>query len=316
MKRFLVLFFVLIFVSSVYAACTPGTVTTAPCNAECDGIKIEDKCYDCGADDGVCPRDFGVNCDSYPDCDDCNIDKTKPECTVAVAGCTDCSFFDDSLCDSSSCNNIKCYWFKNTLLGIDLLAQNYCTYCVSGMTCEDYEFKVACEKDNCAITNCEWNNTEGCIESTFNADLCGDTPTCDIYENEDSCDRDPCEVYAQNALDVSTGLDDGSIDISETGVDICSWSLDKCNDCYLREIPDGSYGCFLDEQNYLTWLNSLEENQDDGCDFDLGILLLLISPKIFLILSVPYFLGLSLLFLFYFAFRVLNWFLFIIQNWH
>lgn len=87
MKRFLVIFFVLIFVSSVYGACTPGAITTGSCNSDCDGIKIEDKCYDCGDnDDGVCPRDFDVNCDSYPDCD-CDIDKTKPECGGAAVGC-------------------------------------------------------------------------------------------------------------------------------------------------------------------------------------------------------------------------------------
>lgn len=44
-------------------------LVTAECDSEKGGVQIEDKCYECGKLDDVCPEDFGADCKVIdPDC--------------------------------------------------------------------------------------------------------------------------------------------------------------------------------------------------------------------------------------------------------
>lgn len=44
-------------------------IVLAECDEKRGGVKIEDKCYDCGKPDKVCPTDFGADCKIIdPDC--------------------------------------------------------------------------------------------------------------------------------------------------------------------------------------------------------------------------------------------------------
>lgn len=58
-KRFLLILFLIISLPIVFAEC----------DEKRGGVKIEDKCYDCGTPDKVCPKDFGADCKIIdPDC--------------------------------------------------------------------------------------------------------------------------------------------------------------------------------------------------------------------------------------------------------
>lgn len=48
----------------------PRSGYNIPCNTKFGGIGIENTCYDCGANDNICPEDFkNVNCKiEDPDC--------------------------------------------------------------------------------------------------------------------------------------------------------------------------------------------------------------------------------------------------------
>ncbi len=115
MKKYFILVFVLIFISSVYAQCgdpqsdyDPTYSTASGCNSDCfKGVKIEGKCYDCGYDgDDVCPEDFfdAGTCDTV-DCD-CIGYENDPKCTGEGFDCSvieKCEDYDTDTCELDPC---------------------------------------------------------------------------------------------------------------------------------------------------------------------------------------------------------------------
>lgn len=199
---------ILMFASSVYAECNNRqSYYNGPCNADCRGISVEGKCFDCGGkwtqaaddaglgnvgdNDGICPNDFRGTNDPLICADD-----TDDDCGITPAGCTDCSELGQTDCNTGQCGTTRCYW--DTTLGDE------CESCTSGMTCSDYNNNDACTNDNCNTGNCGWVNGECKEISQETCKRCTSTGTCETVigtcsDDQKCISNSDCTTDSHNA---------------------------------------------------------------------------------------------------------------------
>lgn len=179
MKRLLILVFVLIFVSVVYAQCpiTPGR----------HGVEVEGICYDCGEVDGVCPEDFGVDCIVCDeDCEVCEEPPEEPpEEEEEPAECDIIEFCEDY--DVDTCTLDPCSIGSGTVDDYDIgdsVCYVMCTDEDDGV-CLEAECVTcpyvceACGEIGCAIDEAECDSIIAICESDENCNDCDNLELCE-----------------------------------------------------------------------------------------------------------------------------------------
>lgn len=237
MKKYLLLIFVLIFVSSVYAACTFE-------DRGVHGVEIDGECHDCNEiSDGICPEDF------FDPATDWSCEGIDPDCAPgACVNCEDCGAGILDLCDYDKCLSCgNCYFIDGFLV-------DDCRSCDEITSCPDYLVEgdgITCDNDDCSI-NCEADPETMLCVPKFDDTQCDVTiNSCSDYD-ENSCYNDPCGFHP---YDVDHIFGEGD--------DVCAWEMDlgECKPAYLCDldvlVPT------VDEAE----CNSLKEG---NCEYDCG----------------------------------------------
>jgi len=165
-KLVLLILFLLFMINGIYFVCSyePGSCLYE----DRGGVMIGGTCYTCGIPDGVCPEDYNVNCDDYPDCD------CDDSCGDVPEGCdmVDCETqIPSSKICRSSCplpsaeGDVICYCDFNEVLDMCVLSM---TNCNLGSPCENWvQISItACIDGFRTITYDDPDNLGKCIETS------------------------------------------------------------------------------------------------------------------------------------------------------
>lgn len=231
MKKILILIFILIFVSSVYAACdnpqSGYTCTDATKNTECGGIKVEGLCWDCNHlnRDEICPEDFGATCIV----EDIDCVAPPPDCSLTTAEWVDA----DKKVEEGDTVSLK----------------------VESVNCEGFELSFDIWEDDWGI-----DDKVGTLPNPETIDSTGITEVSWVAEYTTDASGNP-EYYfvAYLTVDSLIYIQSGLLEVSEKGAPP-EGEEDPCDPFVLCLSPDELYYTCLDPEDCT------DSSCSDECD--------------------------------------------------